>query len=396
MADAELLALAENLNFEDPNWNDRFYDVLKTLRTECPLARSEHNGGFLTISRFEDIAPVLQDWRRFSSGGLSVLGSPERPRLLPTESDPPLHDEIRRLLNPFFLIKRFQDIEPAMRIEADALIDSFIAAGRCDAAADFASPFPTRVFFRHVINTPLEELPRVAAAVELVMRGKTSDELAQGFGDLMMWCIETLARRREEPPKDDLIDALTGGHIFNRPLTPEEQVWTLLPVTLGGLDTSASVIAFGIQTLATDPGLQQQLQDKPELLPAAIEEFFRMGSPAPTVRTLLEDAEVAGTTCPAGSRLNVAIYSANRDDQQFPDPDRVDLTRDERGNRHIAFGLGPHRCLGSNLARLSLRVAFEALLARVTDIRLDDGQRPVYQTSQMRSVASLPITFRAR
>ena len=399
-SDEALAQLIADLDLHDPLWNERFYDALTGLR-ECPVARSEHHGGFWTVSRYAEVADILQDPRGYSSANYSNMQSDsgERPFMMPTETDDPLHGEIRRLLNPYFLIKALQRLEPDFRATANDLIDGFIDAGTFDASRDYGQPFPRDVFFKYLLNTSVDELAVVAPFVETIMRGAAGDPKAveDAFAGLVGWCATTLERRRNMPPQGDLLDALVRGRIFDRPLTEEEQIWTLLPVTLGGLDTSAAVIGFAVIELARDHELQGLLREQPQLMSPAVEEFTRLASPAPTVRTVTETRVLNGITLDPGERINVAIYSANRDEAEFSDASQIDLQRQETtGNRHIAFGLGPHRCLGSNLARLSIRIALDELLKRIGDIRLVPGDPPQSVTGQMRSMSSIPVSFLPR
>lgn len=392
----ELDHLLQDFDFAAPYWDEHFYDTQRVMRAECPHLRSERYGGFWALTRYADVVRVMTAPDEFSSDVPATFFAAERPALWPTETDDPLHRDIRRLLNPYFMAKQLDLLTPDLQSLANGIIDEFVANGRCDAATDFAGTFAKHSFFRYILNTPLSELDTVSGYVDMVMRGDDEATAAQGFGSLALWSAATLARRAEEPRRDDVIDALLHGTVLGRPLTMEEQIWTLLPVTLGGLDTSATVLGFGIHQLALQPALQERVRDDSSALTAAIDEFLRLGAPAPAVRKLTKDIELGGTQLRAGEKVLLAIWSANRDDDEFENADMVDLDREGRGNRHLAFGIGPHRCLGSSLARLLIRVGIQELLARVEDLRLTEGMTPQYRTSEMRICHSVPIDFTAR
>lgn len=393
----ELDHLLQDFDFTAPYWDEHFYDAQRVMRLECPHLRSERYGGFWTLTRYADVVRVMTAPDEFSSDLVATFhDAGPRPSLWPTETDDPLHRDLRRLLNPYFMAKHLDQLTPDLRKIANALIDEFVADGRCDAATDFASKFTQHAFFRYILNVPVSELDTVSGYVEMVMRGVDEATVAQGFGSLALWSAATLARRAEEPRQDDVIDAVLHGTVLGRPLTMEEQIWTLLPVTLGGLDTSATILGFGIHQLALDPALQDRVRDDSSVLTSAIDEFLRLGAPAPAVRKLTKDVELGDTQLRAGEKVLLAIWSANRDDDEFENADVVDLEREGRGNRHLAFGIGPHRCLGSSLARLLIRVGIEELLARVEDLRLTEGATPQYHTSEMRICHSVPLDFTPR
>jgi cytochrome P450 len=394
--DPEIRAFLEDFSFESPIWHERFYEINAGLRSHCPYLHSER-GDFWVVSRYEDVVAVARDWKRFSSDHVATplySSPPDRPHRRPTETDPPYQRHLRQLLNPYFATKRVGLLEPSIRARANALIDGFVEDGGCDASAAYAHALPMETFFLHILNIAVEDLPEVAGYVHDAVLDPDPETSESGYAALAQWCHDILERRRLEcTRKDDVIDAILYGELEGRNLEREEQDWTLLPLTMGGLDTSASVLSFGIDYLASHGDVQVALRANPGLIEGAVEEFLRLGAPAPAIRTASEAATVGGMEIRPGQRVMVSIAGANRDASQFPNPDTFEIDREARGNRHVAFGTGLHRCLGSNLARLTIRVGIEVLLERLVDIRIASGERAVFFGTALRSCRALPIQF---
>jgi cytochrome P450 len=203
---------------------------------------------------------------------------------------------------------------------------------------------------------------------------------------------EFIAKRREQEPRNDVVDAVIGATIDGRPITDEEIYGTVQLLILGGLETTAGALGLAMVRLAREPRLQEKLRAEPALIPAAVEEFLRLDPSFVSVgRTAVRDAELGGQHVTAGDKVLIHWASANRDGAEFPDPDAFDLARER--NRHLAFGAGPHRCVGSNLARMNMRIALAELLRRLDDIRLAGGPEIRYHAGLTRSPLRVPITF---
>ena len=395
----EIARFCAHFDHTAPMWNEHFHEVGAYMRQKCPVLHSDRHGGFWVVTRYDDVTAVATDTNAFlNSGGVQFPagdhGGGDTRLMRPSELDPPEHRGYRQLLNPYFTKARLDVLAPDFRATADALIDEFAAKSRCDAALEFAVPFPAECFIDHLLNVPRTELPRVHDIVDRLLLETDPVQVRRAADDLAQWSKQLLSRRRQEPHPGDVVDALMNGTVDQRDLSEDEQVDVMIPLLIGGLDTTASVIGTGIRLLAENSELQQLVRADRSLLPNLVEEFLRLGAPATLVRTAARDVELRGQVIRRGSKVLVPFPIANRDPSQFEDPDTLHIDREI--NRHVTFGIGPHRCLGSHVARLSIRVAFEALLDRLDDIQLTPGRPPRFQTVQLRSVRSLPIQFRVR
>jgi cytochrome P450 len=367
-------------------------DTLARMRELCPVARSEQYGGFWVVTRYEDALSVAQNWEVFSSAhGLSVTGAPTVVRNLPVEADPPEQRIFKRLINPFFTPAAVAPWERPTRELVTRLIDAFIEDGTCDFMAAFARPFPSLAFFDLALNAPAEDLEKVAY---LASKSSTphDPEARECWLGLYHWIKDFVRDRRAQPPRGDVVDAVLNARIDGRPISEDEIIGTVQLLILGGLETTAGALGLMFIRFCRQPEIPALLRGRPELIPRAVHELLRLDPPFVSVgRTAVRDAWLGGHPVREGDKVLIHWASANRDDAEFPDPDGFELDRER--NRHLSFGAGPHRCAGSNLARLNLRVALEEVLRRLDDIRLRDGADIRYHAGLTRSPLSLPITF---
>lgn len=371
---------------------ETFDDTFAQMRRECPVVHSSTHGGFWIVTRYEEAAKVLQNAARFSNRASgSVRQDSVRLPLIPMVIDPPEQREFRRFLNPHFTAAAMAVHEPAIRRVCNTLLDSFIEDGSCDFVADFAAPLPESVFFGEVLRLPLSDAEALHHQIHrLLHSGLEESELA--YAEMRRYAREVLDRRRRDGPGDDFISALLGAEIFSEPLDEDRMLRTLVLIMMAGLDTTTRTIANICHHLAEDPEMRDRLAAEPALIPTAIEEFIRYESVGGgIVRLTLEDTELAGVHIPAGERILVVIASANRDSAAFSEADRIVIDRNP--NRHLAFGVGPHRCLGASLARLELSVATEEILRRLPGLALDPSIPPRYTNSTSRGLTQLGITF---
>jgi cytochrome P450 len=366
--------------------------TLSKMRSLCPVAHSDSYDGFWVITRYEDVLQVAQDWGSFSSAhGLSVIPSKGVVRNLPVEVDPPEQRIYKKLINPYFTPAAVAPYEKATRELVTRLIDEFIEDGHCDFMDAFARRFPSLAFFELALNAPAEELDKVAY---LASKSSTPNDPEAGecWAGLYAWIKAFVETRRSQAPRGDVVDGVVNATIDGRPITEDEVIGTIQLLILGGLETTAGALGQMINRFCLEPEIPAQLRRDPERIPAAIEELLRLDSPFIAVgRTVVQDAEVGGRQIKNGEKVLVYWSSANRDEGEFPDADQFDL--DRARNRHFAFGVGPHRCAGSNLARLNLRVALEEIVGRLDDIRLAEGAEIHWHSTLTRSPLHLPITF---
>jgi cytochrome P450 len=368
------------------------YETLAPMRERCPVARSDRYEGFWVVTRYEDILAVAQDWQTFSSAhGLTVPRAPIAVRNLPVEVDPPIQRVYKRLITPYFTPMAVAAYEQATRELVNRLIDNFVEAGACEFMDEFARPFPSRAFFEMVISAPPADIDRVA-----YMASKASlphdPEAAECWLGLSAWIRDFIEGRRRQPERGDVVDAVIGATVDGRPITDDEIVGIIQLIILGGLETTASALGLWFHRFCARPEIPALLRARPELIPGAVEELLRIDSPFISIgRTAVRDAVIGDQTIPSGDKVVLYWASANRDRTEFAAPDEFDLGREH--NRHFAFGVGPHRCAGSNLARLNLRIGLEEALRRLHDIRLQDGAEIGFHSTSTRSPLTLPITF---
>ncbi len=366
--------------------------TLARMRSLCPVAHSENYGGFWVVTEYEDVLRVAQDWETFSSAhGLTVPPSPIAVRNIPVEVDPPLHRVYKRLINSYFTPSAVAPWEPATRALVTRLIDDFVELGRCEFMDSFARPFPAQAFFELALDAPPESVENVA-----YLASKSSipndPEAAECWLGLSNWIAEFLQTRRRQPARGDVVDGVLNAEIEGRPITQVEVVGTVQLLIRGGLETTASALGMMMERFCRHPEIPALLRRRPELLPNAVEELLRLDAPFIAItRTATRDTELRGHRIKEGDKVIIYWASANRDDAEFACPDQFDLER--TSNRHVAFGAGPHRCAGSNLARMNLRVALDELLGRLDALELQDGAQIHYHSTFTRAPLAVPITF---
>lgn len=368
--------------------------TMARMRSLCPVARSDAHDGFWVVSGYEEALRVAQDWQTYSSAhGLSITKSPMVVRNLPVEADPPEQRVFKRLVSPYFTPAAVARWEKPTRDLVTRLIDAFIDDGACEFMDAFARPLPSRAFFEFAINAPARDLDRVAYLAS-ASGNPTVPNARECWLGLYEWLKGFIAVRREQPPRGDVVDAVIAAQIDGRPITEDEIIGAVQLLILGGLETTAGALGLMLLKFCADPGIPARLRADPRLIPDAIGELLRLDSSFVSVgRTAVRDAELAGHHVKAGDKVLIHWASANRDAAEFPEPDAFHLDRET--NRHLGFGVGPHRCLGSNLAKMNMRIALEELLARLDDIRLADGAAIRYQAGLTHSPLSVPITFRS-
>jgi cytochrome P450 len=366
--------------------------TMARMRVLCPVARSDAHGGFWVVSGYEEVLSVAQNWQAFSSAhGLSVTKSPTVVRNLPVEADPPEQRVFKRLVNPYFTPAAVAGWEDQTRDLVTRLIDAFIADGHCEFMDAFARQLPSLAFFQLAINAPEEDLEKVAHLASASSNPTTPNARESWLG-LYQWIKDFISQRRAQPPRGDVVDAIISARVDGRPITEDEIIGATQLLILGGLETTAGALGQMILRFCAQPEIPAQLREYPELIPDAIQELLRLDPSFVSVgRTAVQDVELAGHSIKSGDKVLIHWASANRDGGEFADPDVFDLARER--NRHLGFGVGPHRCAGSNLARMNLRIALEELLRRLDDIRLADGTRIRYHAGLTRSPLSVPITF---
>jgi cytochrome P450 len=373
------------------------YPVYRRLREEAPLYYNDAHD-FYALSRFEDVERGLSDRATFISGRGGILelikaGIEMPPGILIFE-DPPTHTIHRALVSRVFTLRRVTALEPKIREFCVQSLDALVGAERFDMIADFGAQMPMRVIGM-LLGIPEEDQAAVREYSDKSLRTEPgqpqnfSQGFAQGqmFGEYIDW--------RAEHPSDDIMTQLLQAEFEDetgatRRLTRNEILTYVNVIAGAGNETTTRLIGWAGKVLADHPDQRRALVDDPALIPGAVEELLRYEPPPPHVgRCTARDVELHGGIIPAGSAVLCLVGAANRDDRRFPDGDTFDIRRDN--GPHLAFGFGPHFCLGAALARLEGRVALEELLRRFPEWDVDlDGAR-LASTSTVRGWEALPV-----
>jgi cytochrome P450 len=368
-------------------------------RDRCPIAFTERRQRTWLPVRYEDLSAIAHDVERFSSRDIAVVSPLDVPLndvipVPPISSDPPFHTWARRLLLPAFGPSAIDEMTPITRALANSLIDEHFSDGGGDAAADYAQHIPVRVIAQ-MIGIPLEDEPKFTGwAVRTLQEGlQNLADLPEVFDEMTAYFVQHVAERRAMAAgfrPDDILTMLLEAET-DQPMTDEHLLGTCFLLLIAGIDTTWSNIGSALLHLATHPEDQQRLRNEPELIPTAVEEFLRFYSPVTMARYVTEDTEFKGCPMREGDKILMAFPAGNHDPEMFEDADRFIIDRAK--NRHFAFGSGIHRCLGSNLARMEIRVAVEVFLERLPTFELADPNAVFWNGGQVRGPRRVPIRF---
>ena len=376
--------------------------VLEIIREAPPVFWTPRNGGHWMVLKYQDVFNVLRDTAVFSSSlippehkaAIAAMTPPGEQRIIsmtPIFMDPPDHTRYRLPLQRAFSPKTMTALKGDVEALAHELVDAVIDKGGCDFFSDIAEQLPVRVFLR-LMGLPEDRLAEYRALVREIFAPAGDDPMAQirrmrRIVDVMTPAI--LARR--EAPTSDLISQLWAMEVEAQPMTLELMEDYAGLIFLAGLDTVINAMSFGVRHLALHPRLQAQLRARPELIDEAAEELLRRYTFTMTMRRVTTDTELAGATLKAGETVIVYMPAADLDADQFSDPAVFDVERE--GKVHVAFGAGPHRCLGSHLARIELQTLYDVILKRLPEFRLDPGRPVTFQAGMMLTIASLPLRW---
>ena len=383
---------ATDFDHLDPSWINDPFPIWDELRQKCPIAHTERFKGVYLPMRYEDVRAIAYDPEHFSSRRVVVRESPPPANngAPPITSDPPRHRLARMVLLPPFTPQAIDMLVPKARQICNELIDGFIANGSCDAAVAYAQHIPVKLI-AHMLGIPEGDGDRFRGWIKAVLEDGITDEAAmvRGFQEIREYFTAHLIERRKNPG-DDLISYLTlQTYPDGRQFTDNHVLGTVQLLLVAGIDTTWSGIGSCLWHLAKTPEDCRRLVQDPTLMPAAIEEFLRAYSPVTMAREVAKEAEINGCTFKAGEMVLLSFPAANRDPEMFADADKVVIDRKE--NRHAAFGLGIHRCVGSNLARMEMTVAVEEFLKRIPEFRLTG--EVTWSEGSVRGPRKLPITF---
>ena len=386
---------ATDFSHLEPEWAADPYPIQDELRQRCPIAHTGRFGGGWLPTRYEDVSAIAYDTERFSSRAI-VMSNFRPPKEIapiggspPISSDPPFHHDARKLLLPAFTKTAVGRQEPATRAFCHSLIDGFEGRDVVDAAADYAQHIPMRVI-ADMLGFPPEDGPQFRVFVENTLEGINlpPEERIERMTALFDYLMDQVHDHLDNP-RDDLTSYLINAELYGRKLEPSHVVGTLVLLLIAGIDTTWSAIGSSLWHLARNPADRERLVTQPELLPTAMEEFLRAYAPVTMARLVREDMHWRGVEMKAEDWILLSFPAANRDAAQFDRAGEVIIDREI--NRHAAFGLGIHRCVGSHLARMELRVALEVWLERVPEFSLADAAVVTWSTGQIRGPRSLPL-----
>ena len=387
---------ATDFDHSDEGWAADPYPIWDDIRgSACPIAHSDRFGGMWLPTTHADVSAVAYDTDRFTSRSIIVSNFRPPAEMAPAgiappiSSDPPYHSDARRMLLPIFSPQSVAKLEPSTRAYCQELLDAQAGKSVVDAAIDYAQHIPVRVIAT-MLGLPLEDADAFRGFVNHVLEGVALpiEQRAEGmialFGYLQGHIVD-----HQENPRDDLITFLLESELEGEKLDPFQVARTIGLLLIAGIDTTWSAIGASIWHLAKTPSDRKRLVAEPELLPTAIEELLRAYAPVTMARLVREDMEWNGCPMKADEWVLLSFPSANRDPAVFDRPDEVVIDRE--ANRHAAFGLGIHRCAGSHLARMELRVALEVWLDAYPDFSLAEPAAVRWSAGQVRGPRTLPI-----
>lgn len=391
----------------DPEFRKNPYPTYQRLLEEDPLQESPLGG--LVITRHEDAMSLLRDQRASSdfrkspnfraeaeAQGLDYDALLEENRSF-LFLDPPDHTRLRGLVNKAFTPKVVESLRPRIEAIVGELLDAALERGAADVMEDIAYPLPVQIIC-DMLGVPVEDNVRFRVWTSEAARSLDPDfalppevvEQRQRTFDALHAYFEDLIAKRRAEPRDDLISALIAAEDEGKQLNEAELVSTCILILIAGHETTVNLIGNGTLQLLRHPDQLAKLRKDPALIGTAVEELLRFDPPVQlTARLALEDIQLGGKVLKQGQQGVILIGAVNRDPAQFPDPQRLDITRQE--NRHLAFGMGIHFCLGAPLARMEGRIALGQLAARTKTLELAVDEPPYKENLTLRGLAALPV-----
>ena len=386
----------------DPEMAAHPQPVFKLMRDDMPVMEMDMGSGRgVLLSRKLEIDQALRHPEIFSSNMDAVDLKNKRP-MIPLQIDPPEHKKFRKLLDPLFAPRKMALLDDEVSALVNRLIDGFIDRGEVDFAKEFSIPFPSQVFLT-LLGLPLDELDRFLVMKDGIIRpdhvtgkpygSKAVNDYQQKVADSVYDYFDEILDQREVERRDDLLSHFLSAEVEGDRLSREDILDICFLFLIAGLDTVTATLDCMFSFLAQHPEHRRQIVENPTVIPNAIEELLRWETPVMGVaRVAVEETELGGCPIHKGDSVMIMLGSANTDETEFPDADEVRFDREV--NRHIAFGGGVHRCLGSNLARLELRVALREWHKRIPEYEVEPGHTLVY-TPSIRSIEHFPMRFTA-
>jgi cytochrome P450 len=380
----------------DKRFTDNPYPIYSELRDKCPVAHSDRYGGMAVLTTMADIDKAVHDTQTFTSRRVFISEVPTDRRgliLPPINLDPPDHTDRRRALLPYFTPSSMGKWEQPIRDICADLLAKLDGRTECDAAVDYAQEVPGQLTAL-MLGVPVEDASQFRDWIhDLLELGPADPVLSRHTTEIVLDYMEKLVERRraENHEGRDLVAYLFTQELDGEPISDRESARMLFLLMIAGIDTTWSAIGFGLLHLGAHPEDRNRLVAEPELIPTAVEEFLRAFSPVNVARIATTETEISGCPVREGDWTLLAFGSANRDPELFEDADQVVI--DRAANRHAAFGLGVHRCLGSNLARTEIVIAVEAWLEKYPKFAVTDIDAVTYAGGIVRGPRSIPVTL---
>ena len=348
-------------------------------------------GGHWVLTRGDDIYKAFADYEHFSSAhSLTVPKSTTPPiPMYPIFLDPPLHTKYRALLNPWFSPKSVAGLEERARAVAKSIVQEIKPRGRCDFVTEFAQHLPIQVFMS-IVNVPSSDREKLLEWADGMVRPEKREDVHETIKHIFGYASQKIMERRANPG-DDLISKLCQAEVDGKPMTHEEVMAMVSLVLIGGMDTVVSAISFAANFLAASPKHRQQLLDRPELIPKAVDELLRRFPVVNQGRTCVKDIEIKGAPIKAGDMIIMPTTLHGLDDRKFDNPLEVDFERPTP--IHSTFGNGPHRCPGSNLARTEMKIFLQEWLPHIPEFRHDPEKKAGMASGVNATIYSLPLVW---
>lgn len=328
--------------------------------------------GIWIVTHYEDIKKVYQSEDLYSTHNVAAFNRlvGETYPMIPLGIDRPNHMKYRTLLNPLFSPKAINELEGSIRKTINDLIDGFVDKGECDVAYDYGRLYPVKVFL-NLMGFPQEMLEQFLEWEYAILHSfGDADKIKWGIGNAINW-LRDFVEETKKNPSDNITSYIVNAKIDGRPLNDDEIMGIVNFLWIGGLDTVAATTSLMFRRLALQPELQDQLRANPELVPEAIEEFLRVEPLVNSPRMAIKDHEIRGVLIKKGEYVQCSNNCGNFDPAEFENPREIRF--DRPFNRHFSLAGGPHRCLGSHLARRELRIALDDFLKRIPDFRMKPG-----------------------
>ena len=350
------------------------------------------NGGHWVVTRYDDLEAIYNDTEHFNNRNNMIPPAPEGGFAF-LNYDGPRHAAFRGVLMPFFSPRAIAGFEPVIREVAAKLIDGFVEKRRCEFVSEFGKRMPTLVVMKFILQLPEEDTPYLMKFVDDVAHaGDNPAAFQQAFMKLAEYVATNVIPARMANPGDDCLSALIRSTPEGQPVRMEEVLGAISVLIVGGLDTVVGALGIAARHLAEHPEQRRELIEHPERIPAAADEMLRRFAIVNHARTVIRDIDFRGRPFRAGDMVLMPTTAAGLDDRRFPNAETVDFTR-PNNRRNLTFALGPHYCLGNQVARSEMNVFLSEWLKRIPDFQIERGATLKVLTGITNHLESLPLVW---